>query len=506
MATTQNTFTGDGSNLGPFSFTFKWLESTDIKVTVAGVLKTAGTHYNLQSLNYATKTGGQVLFTAGNAPANGAAIVVYRQTDDTDLAATFYSGSAIRAQDLNNNFIQGLYVTQESSNNAASATSTANSALTASASATATANAATSTANSAVSTANSAVSTANSAVSTANSAVSTANAASASAASAVATANTANTNATAALNAAAEALAYVIVANVAAIPASPVNGDAVRVTDSTGIQSFTPLSGLPVGFTGDSGLTVEIYYSSSTSTWVWVRYYATDSDSRYLKTTGGTLTGQLKADDSTSTALPVYSFDGDVNTGLAHPGADELALVTGGTVRLTVDPSGAVNVPVSLSVGANAVLNAGDIGVSVQAYNANILTSSAIGSTVQAYDADTAKTDVAQTFTAAQRGAYVTLTDAATIATDLSLGNQFQVTLGGNRTLGAPTNVVAGQSGVIRVVQDGTGSRTLAYNSVFKFPGGTAPTLTTTANAVDLLAYHVESTTRIAVRFIGDVK
>jgi hypothetical protein len=492
MATTQNTFTGDGSNLGPFSFTFKWLESTDIKVTVAGVLKTAGTHYNLQSLNYATKTGGQVLFTAGNTPANGAAIVVYRQTDDTDLAATFYSGSAIRAQDLNNNFIQGLYVTQESSNNAASATSTANSALTASASATATANAATS--------------TANSAVSTANSAVSTANAASASAASAVATANTANTNATAALNAAAEALAYVIVANVAAIPASPVNGDAVRVTDSTGIQSFTPLSGLPVGFTGDSGLTVEIYYSSSTSTWVWVRYYATDSDSRYLKTTGGTLTGQLKADDSTSTALPVYSFDGDVNTGLAHPGADELALVTGGTVRLTVDPSGAVNVPVSLSVGANAVLDAGDIGVSVQAYNANILTSSAIGSTVQAYDADTAKTDVAQTFTAAQRGAYVTLTDAATIATDLSLGNQFQVTLGGNRTLGAPTNVVAGQSGVIRVVQDGTGSRTLAYNSVFKFPGGTAPTLTTTANAVDLLAYHVESTTRIAVRFIGDVK
>jgi hypothetical protein len=499
MATTQNTFTGDGSNLGPFSFTFKWLESTDIKVTVAGVLKTAGTHYNLQSLNYATKTGGQVLFTAGNTPANGAAIVVYRQTDDTDLAATFYSGSAIRAQDLNNNFIQGLYVTQESSNNAASATSTANSALTASASATATANAATSTANSAVS-------TANSAVSTANSAVSTANAASASAASAVATANTANTNATAALNAAAEALAYVIVANVAAIPASPVNGDAVRVTDSTGIQSFTPLSGLPVGFTGDSGLTVEIYYSSSTSTWVWVRYYATDSDSRYLKTTGGTLTGQLKADDSTSTALPVYSFDGDVNTGLAHPGADELALVTGGTVRLTVDPSGAVNVPVSLSVGANAVLDAGDIGVSVQAYNANILTSSAIGSTVQAYDADTAKTDVAQTFTAAQRGVYVTLTDAATIATDLSLGNQFQVTLGGNRTLGAPTNVVAGQSGVIRVVQDGTGSRTLAYNSVFKFPGGTAPTLTTTANAVDLLAYHCETTTRIAVRFIGDVK
>jgi hypothetical protein len=323
--------------------------------------------------------------------------------------------------------------------------------------------------------------------------VSTANAASASAASAVSTANTANANATAALNAAAEALAYVIVANVAAIPASPVNGDAVRVTDSTGIQSFTPLTGVPVGFIGDPGLTVEIYYSSSTSSWVWVRYYATDADARYLKLTGGTLTGQLRADDSTSVAAPVYAFDGDTDTGIAHTGANELALVTNGVARLTLDSSGNASFTNPVTIPA---------GSTVTGY----LATSAIGTTVQGYDADTAKTDVAQTFTAAQRGAYVTLTDAATIATDLSLGNQFQVTLGGSRTLGAPTNVVAGQSGVIRVVQDGTGSRTLAYNSVFKFPGGTAPTLTTTANAVDLLAYHVESTTRIAVRFIGDVK
>jgi hypothetical protein len=136
----------------------------------------------------------------------------------------------------------------------------------------------------------------------------------------------------------------------------------------------------------------------------------------------------------------------------------------------------------------------------------NLLSSSAVGTSVQAYDADTAKTDVAQSFTAAQRGSYVTLTDAATVAIDLSLGNHFQVTLGGNRTIGAPTNVVAGQSGVIRLVQDGTGSRTASWNSVFKFPGGTAPTLTTAANSVDLVAYHVESSTRIAARFIGDVK
>ena len=118
MAITQNTFNGNGSNLGPFSFTFKWLESTDIKVSVGGVLKTAGTHYNLQGLNYTTKVGGQVLFTAGNAPPVGTNnIRIYRDTDDEALSAVFSSGSAIRAKDLNDNFTQNLYVTQETNNN-----------------------------------------------------------------------------------------------------------------------------------------------------------------------------------------------------------------------------------------------------------------------------------------------------------------------------------------------------------------------------------------------------
>lgn len=505
MAITQNTFTGNGSNLGPFSFTFKWLEPTDIKVTVAGVLKTAGTHYNLQSLNYSTKTGGQVLFTAGNAPANNAAIVIYRQTDDSDLAATFNSGSAIRAQDLNNNFIQGLYVTQESSNNAATATAAATAATT-------TANTALANSTAAQSSAATAVSTANAASASAASAVSTANTANANAAAAVSTANTANTNATAALNAAAEALAYVIVANVAAIPGSPVNGDAIRILNSTGIESFTPLSGLPGGFVGDSGLTVEIYYSSSTSTWVWVRYYATDSDSRYLKTTGGTLTGQLKADDSTSTALPVYSFDGDVNTGLAHPGADELALVTGGTARLTIDPSGnaaftgPVTIPAGSTVTGYLTTATAASTYQTQAGMSGYLATGAIGTTVQAYDANTAKTNVAQSYSAAQRGTHVTLTDGATITPDFAAGNHFTVTLGGNRTLANPTNLTAGQSGVIYIIQNGTGSNTLAYGSNWDFAGGTAPTLSTAANSVDVLCYAVRSNSSIAATLVKDVK
>jgi hypothetical protein len=129
-----------------------------------------------------------------------------------------------------------------------------------------------------------------------------------------------------------------------------------------------------------------------------------------------------------------------------------------------------------------------------------------IGTNVQAYDADTAFTDVVQAFSKAQRGTPVGLTDGATITPDFSLGNNYSVTLGGNRTLANPTNLVAGQSGVIVITQDGTGSRTLAYGSYFKFPAGTAPTLTTAANSVDVLAYYVESSTRITARLVGDVK
>lgn len=98
-----------------------------------------------------------------------------------------------------------------------------------------------------------------------------------------------------------------------------------------------------------------------------------------------------------------------------------------------------------------------------------------------------------------------TLTDASTIAVDMSVGNNFSVTLGGNRTLGNPTNLTAGQSGIIFITQDGTGSRTLAYSSYWDFPNATAPTLTTTANAVDVLVYTVRSSTSIAAQLLTNI-
>jgi hypothetical protein len=91
--------------------------------------------------------------------------------------------------------------------------------------------------------------------------------------------------------------------------------------------------------------------------------------------------------------------------------------------------------------------------------------------------------------------ASVALTDATTIATDASLGNYFRVTLGGNRTLGNPTNMVDGQKCIWELIQDGTGSRTITLGSAFAL--GTdisAVTLTTTASKRDFLGAIYNST------------
>lgn len=102
--------------------------------------------------------------------------------------------------------------------------------------------------------------------------------------------------------------------------------------------------------------------------------------------------------------------------------------------------------------------------------------------------------------------AWVTLTDAASIALDWSAGFNRTVTLGGNRTLANPTNVVPGSSRFIEVVQDGTGSRTLAFDTNYRFPGAVAPTLSVTAGRKDLLQLYARSSTEIWVFTSNDLR
>ena len=429
MATTSNTYTGNGSNK-LFSITFPYLDESDIDVYLNGTLQTITTHYffaNATTIEFVT------------APSNGAVVLLDRTTDDIALQATFFNGSTIRSSDLNNNFDQVLFIAQETTNDAAGAIASANTAITTANNAVTTANnavttanaasasasaavstantantnvasaistantassnasAAVSTANGAVSTANSAavdaataISTANGAVSTANGAVSTANAATATATtaatnasnavttantasttagnavttanntvstansavttagsavttannavttanSAVSTANAASSTANAAAAAVANALLFTTVANVAAIPASPANNAAVEIIDSTGIQSFTPLAGIPAGFIGDSGLSVRIVYTTASNTWSWIQYFPNDPEDRYANV----------ADGATGAGLDKIFFQNDqtVTTSYTIPSGKN-ALSTG---------------PIGISVGINAIVSA----------------------------------------------------------------------------------------------------------------------------------------------------
>ena len=111
-----------------------------------------------------------------------------------------------------------------------------------------------------------------------------------------------------------------------------------------------------------------------------------------------------------------------------------------------------------------------------------------------------------QNWTGSQRGAINALTSASTITIDMNAGNNHSVTLGHSTTFANPTNQTAGQAGSIFITQDGTGSRTAAWGSNFLWKGGTVPTLTTTAAAVDRIDYIILASTKIHAVATLDIK
>ena len=181
------------------------------------------------------------------------------------------------------------------------------------------------------------------------------------------------------------------------------------------------------------------------------------------------------------------------------PGAGYV-IPQGGVVQVIVDTDGSVwstntagsGTAASRDVGVCAT-NLPDVSIADLRY---VRTSVTVNSTVRGdfvVEAGSLKVGTS----ARAYNPITTLTDAASITSNFALGNNFLVTLGGNRTLAAPSNAVAGQSGSIYVIQDGTGSRTLAYNAAWQFVSATVPTLSTGAGDVDMLVYMTRSAATI---------
>ena len=104
MAVTESNYTVSNSSTTNYSFTFPYLKTTDVKVSINGTVSTAWGFANATTIQLNSN------------PTVGDKIRIYRETDDSKLEATFFAGSAIKSSDLNDNFNQNLYVTQESNN------------------------------------------------------------------------------------------------------------------------------------------------------------------------------------------------------------------------------------------------------------------------------------------------------------------------------------------------------------------------------------------------------
>lgn len=230
------------------------------------------------------------------------------------------------------------------------------------------------------------------------------------------------------------------------------------------------------------------------------------------------LTGDVTASaDSNATSIAVVTTRGDLLTrGAAAAarlpiGANNTIIGTDGVDPIWRTLSVLLDNAIGSTRGMVAVRGAATWGSLAIGANGTLLQSNATdpswtaAATAGEYRANTANKflDTAGVWAAA---AYVGLTDAATIAVDLSAGINFSLTMINNRTLGNPTNTKDGQSGIIVFTQDGTGSRTLAYSGNWKFAGGTAPVLTTTIAARDILVYQVISSTVIYANLVKDVK
>lgn len=197
----------------------------------------------------------------------------------------------------------------------------------------------------------------------------------------------------------------------------------------------------------------------------------------------------------------------DPSGDVADADVDDASTTVKGVVKLSAAPASATN-PIAVGDNDDRMTDdrtASGLRSATTVVAVDAATAPSAGQVLTASDSETAtwetpvKLDAAQTFTAAQGVAAVALSDGANITTDASLGNVFTVTLGGNRTLDNPTNLVSGFTYIWVVTQDATGSRTLAYGNAFKWPGGAAPTLTTAAGSVDVITAIYNGTSLLCV-------
>ena len=160
--------------------------------------------------------------------------------------------------------------------------------------------------------------------------------------------------------------------------------------------------------------------------------------------------------------------------------------MTGATPTLTIGDAGAEDAKIVFDGNAQDF----HIGLDDSADDLVIGLGSALGTTPAISIAETLKTS----FGGATVGkTSVDATNTGNVTLDFDANSNFILTFTGNVTLVNPTTESVGQSGIIVIIQDGTGSRTIATGTQFEWPAGTEPAISTAANSVDILPYFIDA-------------
>ena len=198
-----------------------------------------------------------------------------------------------------------------------------------------------------------------------------------------------------------------------------------------------------------------------------------------------------------NTLEPRSSTTITVPTGNVFTIADNSGISIGGTVVSATAAQLNVMATVTATATEINVLDGIPAGLTSTELGYSDGVTSGIQAQINAKGVGDALLATAQNWTAGQRGEITALTSATTVTPDMADSNHFSCTMAHNITFANPSNLTAGQTGSIFLTQDGTGSRTASWGSYWDWVGGTAPTLTTTAAAVDRIDYVVRSATSI---------
>jgi hypothetical protein len=205
--------------------------------------------------------------------------------------------------------------------------------------------------------------------------------------------------------------------------------------------------------------------------------------------TSGSFNATVLINGGTGTAVPqggsiIVMTDGTTVT----DAVDTTALGLGTASTLNFGTSVNELIPVSsadvryVAVSTDSTITSAKTFTSATTFSAiTTFTSTVVGNGAQAYSSPVSVAVV-----------------TSAVSLDFATGNNFTTILNGNVSIANPVNPQPGQSGIIYVLQDGAGSRTMSFNANWKFEGGTAPTLSTAASAVDALIYNVRTSTAIS--------